>query len=60
MSGAGKGDRPRPCRTGPEEQAIRHQLAFGFITFAECEQKYRELAKAGLIMRDGRRVHGRE
>ena len=50
----GKGDKPRPCRVGPEERRIREALAYGLITFQEFEAKYRELLKAGKITRDGR------
>lgn len=39
-----------------EEEELRWKLASGHITFAEFEQRYKELLKAGKIKRDGRVV----
>ena len=54
----GKGDRPRPCRTGREERDLREKLYHGLVTFVEFEDKYRELLKAGKITRDGKLIKG--
>jgi uncharacterized membrane protein len=57
MSGphaAGKGDHRRPCRTSKAEATLRDELFRGIITPEQFNDKYRELLKAGQIMRDGR------
>jgi hypothetical protein len=52
----GKGSARRPCRTSPEEEHLRWALAAGTITFAQFEQRYRELLHEGKITRDGKVV----
>jgi len=49
-----KGSKRRPRCTTREEQNLRDEYAFGEISFAEFEHKYKELKKRGLIRRNGR------
>lgn len=59
MSGVwshGKGDRRRPACVGEEERRLREALFYGFISFAQFEDRYRQLRAAGKITRNGRRV----
>lgn len=47
----GKGSGRRPTTISPEEERIRWLLAYGRISFAEFEKKYKVLRKRGLIWR---------
>lgn len=46
-----KGDKRRPRATSREEYDLRCKYAYGGMTFAEFECKYKELKKKGLIKR---------
>jgi hypothetical protein len=52
----GKGDRRRPRQTTREEQNLRDKYAYGNMTFAKYETKYKTLMKQGLIKRNGRMI----
>lgn len=47
----GKGDKPRPSAISREEETLRWQLAFGWITFVEYEKQYKKLKRQGKIFR---------
>jgi hypothetical protein len=50
-SESGKGDAPRPCCTGREENEVRKALAYGEITRKEFDARMAELEAAGLVYR---------
>ena len=50
----GKGSKPRPYSTTPEERALRNRYATTKMTFDEFEIEYNKLMKCGLIRRNGR------
>lgn len=53
----GKGSKPRPCATTREEYDLRCKYAAGGMSFAEFEQRYKELLRAGKIKRGGQIVN---
>ncbi len=50
----GKGSKPRPYSTTPEERALRNKYATTKMTFNQFGKAYRKLIKQGLIKRNGR------
>jgi len=52
----GKTDKYRPYSTTREERDLRDALAYGKITFAQFEIKYKKLLKQEKIKRNGRVV----
>ncbi len=52
----GKGSKPRPYSTTPEERALRNRYATTKMTFDEFEKAYQKLMKRELIKRNGRIV----
>lgn len=49
----GKGDRPRPKSITREEEELRKDYAFGWISLATFNRRFAKLKRAGLIQRSG-------